>query len=165
MVTSCNLSLTFSPSVASACYTKPKPESALLPTSRIYQLTLSTPAPTDLGANFFRSLGASTLRAYTLASSSLTSAFKMVLTGREGFSTDGLPMPMRSQIPSFRAASMPKRVRKPPVTMSGMSGSLALISRANSRKKDSRAAVFSDLATSSVPIIICDMCQLQTRLF
>ncbi|KAI6759818.1 hypothetical protein HG531_013724 [Fusarium graminearum] len=77
----------------------------------------------------------------------------MRFAGKNGFTIAGLPRPMRSQAPSLRAASMPARVRNPPVTIKGVLGSLARISRANSRKKDSRAAVLADFF-SPVPVNI-----------
>ena len=85
---------------------------------------------------------------YTLASWSLTSGLRTRLLGTEGLRTAGLARPIRSQSPSTTALSIPPRLLKPPVTMSGTSGNSLRIIRANSRKKASRALVRSDFSSS-----------------
>ncbi len=109
------------------------------------RLTVSAPAPTEriLLAIHPGTAGAGSTS--NLASSSGNLSLSTILLGSSGNATAGLPSPTASHAPSSSALTTPPRLRNPPVTTSTRSGNLRRISRAESRKKPSRAAVRADV--------------------
>lgn len=110
------------------------------------RLTVSAPAPTDriLLAIHPGTAGAGAGSTSNLAFSSDSLSLSIILLGRSGKATAGLPSPTASHDPSSSALSTPPRLRKPPVTTKTRLGNLLRISRAESRKKPSRAAALAD---------------------